>query len=677
MPNPGPQALHDYMRRLRAAERETLPPETPEEPEELSWMGGRQRRPRPCDPPPVELVERPSLEDTRAMMSEAIKEYLALPDPRYVLLVRAAPGVGKTTAAVRAAEEMAERGATVMYAGPRHAFFEDVARIASRPRDWQEWWPRQAAEEGKVETCPHAVEITTWLQRGWRGIKFCEGVCGWPYVKDRCVYHAQARDPRRLVYAMHEHVVMGHPREFGVVFGDESPIGKFDHRWRIPARWVRPTGMDPINEFTLLVDDLRTLTEKVDGRVDGEELLGILGGAERVAEACDAFAMSVGDRFMDPEIHRPDQAAQTDYCHLPQLCALLRREAGLALDGREYPHRVQTWDGQLVLYLRRAVNTRMPAHVVWLDATGEPEIYRACLGRPVRVVEARPALRGRVFQVWGRQYGKSATVGSEDRDPHPSYVAQIEDTLRRIIEEHGYEKPGVITFKELEGKSELIRGMVHGHFYAARGTNLFEGCDAVLVVGTPQPPVTSMKEAAKMVWFERDEPFRAEWVTGPERFSYLAPDGLGREHETSGFWNDRALQALLWSLREAEVEQAAHRARPVHRDADVWLLTNLPTPNLPLSGLYSLRDVFDAPEGVDVFRWQDVVTFAERMVDDHEAVTTIDFVELLPCSRHTATKYIKLLIEHLGWEPGSARPRGDRGGRPPLSASYRSKCTTL
>lgn len=661
--------MRDYLRRLRAEEEAVKPSSPPPEPK---WVPGYRREPRPCDPPPVELVERPSLEDTRAMMAKAICEYLAIPSPGHVLLVRAAPGVGKTTAGVLASEAHAGKGHQVLYAGPRHAFFKDVIAIAQKPELWYEWLPRQRGDDetGKSETCRHEPQITTWMRKGWKGIEFCKGVCKWDYVKNKCPYYAQLKTQEPIIFGMHEHVVHGHPAEFHAVVGDESPIGKFAHRWAIPSRWVMPGGMDSRNAFTHLVVELRDLTE-TGMHVWSEQLLTILGGARRVADSCDAFSMSVGDTFLQPAIGRPGRADEVDYAHLPQLCSLLAREARMALEGRDYVSRVEVWDKKLTLYLRHGMNSRIPPHVVWLDATGESELYKACFRRPVRVVEARPKLRGRVFQVWGRQYGKDSVMGRDEGNPNIKRITQAEDTVWRIIAEHRYKNPGIITFKGLTEVGKLVKELEHGHFYAARGTNQFEGCDALFVVGTPQPPVLSLVSMAKMLFFERDEAFRPDWVTQSRRLSYLAPDGMGREHDVSGFWNDRALGSLLWSFREAEVIQAAHRARPVHRDADVWLITNLPTPELPLSGLFSIREVFDAPEGVNVFRWREVVEFAERCVADHEWVTTVDFVEGFGCSKSTAIKYVKKLMEHFGWEAGSARPRGNRGGMPPLSATPR------
>ena len=49
-----------------------------------------------------------------------------------------------------------------------------------------------------------------------------------------------------------------------------------------------------------------------------------------------------------------------------------------------------------------------------------------------------------------------------------------------------------------------------------------------------------------------------------------------REYPAGGFWADDDLQALVWQLREAEILQAVHRARPVHRPVPIFLLCNLP-----------------------------------------------------------------------------------------------------
>jgi len=62
------------------------------------------------EPPPSSQRKRPSVDAVRDMMRAEMIAYLRNPDPDHMLLIRATPGVGKTTAAAWAALEMAKIG---------------------------------------------------------------------------------------------------------------------------------------------------------------------------------------------------------------------------------------------------------------------------------------------------------------------------------------------------------------------------------------------------------------------------------------------------------------------------------------------------------------------------------------------------------------------------------------
>src|SRR5690606_548807 len=115
-------------RRAAADELAPSPPGVPEPPGPL-W-----RQVRPCPPPEYATRPPPSLDEARQLMRDEIAAYLDLVEPEHILLIRAVPGVGKTTAGVETAELCAARGWRVAYAGPRHDFFKDVVAIAGQPR---------------------------------------------------------------------------------------------------------------------------------------------------------------------------------------------------------------------------------------------------------------------------------------------------------------------------------------------------------------------------------------------------------------------------------------------------------------------------------------------------------------------------------------------------------------
>jgi len=277
-------------------------------------------------------------------------------------------------------------------------------------------------------------------------------------------------------------------------------------------------------------------------------------------------------------------------------------------------------------------------------------------------VDATPKMRGKVYQLWERQNGKHALLGQSGAKP-TSHAEQASTVIAKIVESKGYKEPGIITFKTLLEKEDSYQQMRALNFYGARGTNELEGCDAVFVLGTPMPPVGGCEQLAKMIFFERDAPFDDRWDV--RRMTYpIVKDGSGWSYPVSGYWYDDDMTAVLDAYREAEILQAAHRGRPLHRDVDVWILANPPLPQLPLTDLLTLQDVYNAPTGVNIFLWDRVVQFAMA----REFVTAADLVDGVGVNRHTAAKYLDLLAEKYPetFEIGTAIwQKGDRG-RPPM-----------
>jgi hypothetical protein len=302
--------------------------------------------------------------------------------------------------------------------------------------------------------------------------------------------------------------------------------------------------------------------------------------------------------------------------------------------------------------------------LVILDATGSPELYEAMLDRPVQSINPHVKLVGRVYQVMDRTNNKSAVVGND--------AARLRRLVDDVCAQNRYTAPVVITHKAAES---TFAGYETGHFYGMRGTNRYEDCDALFIVGAPSPPIDDLERTAAMLYFARMKKFDTSWTETD--ISIMMPEDAeeGWAYQVSGYWGDRDLQALVWQFREAEIVQAAHRARPVSRQVDVWLLTNIPldefTPEIT-----TVRQVLGTPVGVNPWGWLAVRDWAYAHAEAHGGVTTRDMQDKLGISRKTASKYMTMLIESEEWEtytgvrppgqtrpPRGARPRPDKGGR--------------
>lgn len=594
------------------------------------------------------------------MIRDAITTYLADPLPESMLLIAAPAGIGKTTIGVEVAEAHAASGHRAMYVGPRKEFYADLIALAQHPSWWYLWQARHGGDtHGLGATCRWPAQIATWQQRGYDARTFCSNprICGWHYIHTSCRYYAQEQQARAIIYAQYEHIAMGHPllSKMSLIIGDELPVRAFLAPWHIPARFVVPEGIEA-EPIAKLVERLYTLSTIRNTTWRGPELIEALGGAEHVERICRLFALDVSQSAYEPTLRHADSVEDVPYFHLPWLLSLLRREAERAKVGHSAISRVKVDPSGLTLLLRRA-SRALPPHVIWLDATANTGLYETLFRRPVKVVRPDVALTGRVRQVWAglnNKYGLNAEgMGSGPKIDH------VKAQIARILS-HGYERPAYISYKD------LVRTLApHGapddalaHFGGARGTNRLQDCDCLIVVGAPQPPIQQLAEMAAMLYHERDEPFDLTWSTSDRPFAcqpWAWPIG--------GFWNDPDMQTLLEQCRELELVQAIHRARPLIRNVDVWLLTNVPIADLPVE-LVSLRELFDAPEGVDPYRWPAVVSLAEERLDATGIVTTADLIASGLCQKAAGRRYIELLASQQGWRVVTAP--ADGRGRPPI-----------
>lgn len=630
------------------------------------------------------------------MIADATRRYLADPLPEQMLLVATPAGTGKTTEMVRLAETQALGGDRMMYAGPNHAFYADLRTVSERVglippaqfgRWWYEWQGRHAgdAETGANATCRWAPQMDAWLARGYTARNFCKNprICGWNYVHTSCKYYAQEQLAGPIIYAQHQHVSLGHLMmdRIKLLIGDELPIGAFlsstygKPGWIIPPAFIVPKGMEQ-GPLETLLRALRAMASVRSTTWDGESLLEALGGAAHIIEVLKSARVS-GALAIEPSLRSPDAVHNAPYFHLFTLAELLSQEAEEALAGRPCISRVRVTGDGLVLLTRR-VPRSLPPHVIWCDATADPRLYKQLFGRDVTLLKPRVKLRGRVFQVYASLNNKGSLLDGTERTavtaaavpdgPQRTTVAHLNDEkwqklqkqVTQIIVRGGYKKVVRISYKGLV--EHLTPGADPddiGHFGAQRGTNRFEGCDCLIVVGAQQPTITAMVDTAAQVFHERTRPFDTTWGTFDRPYA-----GQGWSWPIGGFWNDTDLQSLLEQFREAEILQAAHRARPIQKEVDVWVLTNVPIPGLPVE-LVSLADLFGAPEGVDPYRWPEVLELARKRMGTAGMVLSSDLVAAGLCQGRAATKYVRALAAQQGWQLVTAPAAGR--GKPPLA----------
>lgn len=595
------------------------------------------------------------------MIWHAIDDYLADPMPDHMLLVAAPAGIGKTAIGVETAERAASGRQRVMYVGPRKEFFTDLMQLARRPQWWYAWQARHDGQGiGLDATCRYPHQIAAWQQRGYAARSFCSNprICGWNYIHSGCRYYAQEQHARDIIFAQYEHIALGHLLldKMGLIVGDELPVRAFFNPWHIPTHAIVPPDMED-GPVAQLVERLHTLATIPKAR-SGVELLDTLGGADHVERICRLFRLDVSLLAYEPALRSADAVEDAPYFHLPWLLALLHREAERAKDGKPIISRVKVDQSGLTLLLRRAPR-ELPPHVIWLDATANRHLYETLFRRPVTVINPDVELEGKVYQVWAGLNNKMRLAGEGTHDS--AKLDHLKQQIARILS-RGYERPAFISYKDMvrsllpepHAQTEAL-----AHFGGSRGTNRLQDCDCLIVVGAPQPPTPQLLDMAAMLYHERDEPFDTTWSTRDQPYT-----GQPWAWPIGGFWNDSDLQTLLEQSRESELVQAIHRARPLIRDVDVWLLTNVPLDNLPVE-LVSLRELFNAPDGVDPYGWPAAVALAEGRMESAGIVTSADLVSAGLCQQAAGRRYIEALARQQGWDVITAPANGR--GKPPLA----------
>jgi hypothetical protein len=306
-------------------------------------------------------------------------------------------------------------------------------------------------------------------------------------------------------------------------------------------------------------------------------------------------------------------------------------------------------------------------------------MYERLFQRPVEVVQPDVRLRGHVFQMWASLNNKAQFLPGKSESQQQKNAAiktsHIQQQIARILD-RGYARPGYIGHKGIIDQlapagtpAERI-----GHFGGSRGTNRFEECDCLIIIGAPQPTTAVMLDTAAMLYSERDAAFDPTWSVRDVAF-----EGLNKAYPIGGFWNDSDLQVLLDQFRDAEIVQAVHRARPLRNQVDVWLLANVPLQGLPVE-LVSLHALFGAIDRCgrdlpirDPYRWPCLVAWAEQAVQSCETrqLSAPDLMHKFEISAPTARKWMDALVATGQWRAVSLA-----GLRPGKSGYAVVKCFT-
>lgn len=392
-----------------------------------------------------------------------------------------------------------------------------------------------------------------------------------------CGYYRQFQEKGSAFYRV-EHLPSGYLLDHDAVVVDElEPL-----KWlkaltlsvndlveaRRSPQWVHPDGFAVLT----LLEALQRVLEQAHGTLHGKTLVDALNAHMNESLAFRLEQASAVPGLWDerPKVHEEadiEYAEQEGAVIVPYLMQWLREDLPKWQQGSEWNSRARvTLQGrrpvfQLQTPLRPAAGNKLAI----LDATANVEVLSRLLGQPVQVErqEVIPPPRMRHVGVRIRRpngsiqrYGKSSLVDGPHAERTRDRVVREAQHLLARENPDGSRTVGLITHQgcqEALGEALGVPADRCGHFWGVRGSNDWEDCDILLVIGTPTPRPDTVAWAARTLYADDPTPL----------------DTTAETTEHGRRYCDPRLASLLDYLVNSELTQAAHRNRPIRHDGRV------------------------------------------------------------------------------------------------------------
>lgn len=592
-----------------------------------------------------------------------------------VLLVRADAGLGKSTALIKLSQAVAARGDTVLYLMPYHRYWQDIqSNAATIPSLWYHWQSIDGKTPDGCDMCRFKAAATKWTGKGYPLMELCKRLCKADDHISHCDYRRQRYTPQPIKAGVHPHLVTGIAVDnIQLCVVDELPIGQF-----LPERIIKPENIQASNhgrgEVKMMLDILATITRgaKFGQRIDGKTLLTAIGSLlESIYKSINLNDTKKANVQMIPEVHDPGDVDDIAEWYVFDMLRLLVPEYHAWKNGLdEWLTRVYISHDGIHLLQRRLPWKGLPQKTIILDATGRKEIYEKLLNRPVKVVDIRARRTGKIFQITSRlnnvtsvldkKTGKLRYAGSEAAD----LIRLIRDSKPLPGGGFGqYESIGIVTFKsvveQLTERLDDLPGVKAVWYQGSRGTNVLEGVDALVCLGSPAIPDTQIIDSYAQLNYEPGvpsksaiQPFKSVELdngrirpvrhAGIVEYKHINSQGLSPRRYLSGFWDYPELQAVSDLFTADELVQAIGRGRIPFLDCHVWLLTSQYTP-LVIDAVYdNPGDALNVPTGIDWRHWLKI----KPVLESSDIIRAGDLAAAAGVTRAWARHWIEMIAAH-------------------------------
>ena len=526
-----PAGQHEYDQQHIEFRRGLLPQE---------WVPGYEGHIPDSDEVKPELVEKTGIEVARHRIADALE------GSKEDLLIRSAAGIGKTTITLEHLIKQAQDGPCLMTV-PTDELAEEV-RLKAQDMAYElnvdiEVRRIQGRKLGKGEkqldgypagtTCYRTQDVHKVSQKGFYPALL---VCPDCSRKRDCPYQSQFKGIRQKtpILIICSHAQLPHLpdkilQKLQTVVLDENPLQAMMKKDEISPDAFKMIKAKIPEERALLISKMENAADLVlrDIRKNDQARFYATeppsGDWKNSTSLWDAAGISAADKeILALELSYFEQyEGENPYQWQRRLLGLGVNMTALnwlwtALgEGQGTAYMVAKIDRQepVQFCLYRSMFPKLDnARLIFLDATGERAESEGLSGRPLTEVDGLISLDHCRKIFYKRSIGKMKATAFSDQ--------QIRSRLKQACR---YLKPRdkkvfLLTHQVIEGRALQIapelepgREWVSGHFWASRGVNAYQDCNAVICFGTPTINPAQVLDNAMALFSEHEE--RDRWVS--------------------------------------------------------------------------------------------------------------------------------------------------------------------
>lgn len=467
------------------------------------------------------------------------------PQPGEVLMLQVPPGAGKT-------HRLADLGKSwrVAFMAERHSQYDAVSGFSEH-----NYFHR---ERCTPENCREAARLNSLASRGYN--------VGPTHKAHDCAYFRQGDREAGNTFYVQEHASMPDIGGHDFVVIDEWGHGRWlptqDFNSEDLASAIAATSDDDAQR---LLDAINTLLAKKD--LTGRALFDALNTRLNGELEGLLFRLSLRDEATTrrPELSQFETASPRVV--LPFIVLAMLDEMDCWKEGTDWNSRLVISGGKLRVTVPREIARNAPPLII-ADATANPDVVSAALGRNVTVYrhDADPPPNMRHIHVQSSYSKQSMRFGRQKA------IADV----RFIAKELGIDagRVALITYKDHEQEIADACGIVtHDHFGNIRGSNAFQDCDVLIVLGTPRVNGEEVIRLARAIHWQK-------------------PAVSTDFDKTNWRYVDEDVQRVDDGMARDELTQAAHRNRPLRFDGRTVVTMSGLTPDfLPVTEEWRLPAV--------------------------------------------------------------------------------------